>query len=182
MKRHSGYGCFRYFERTNKRISHVSQEFLQVSLTKLSKVISTSPLQVLQSVMTECQCQCMHVVVQNPSLVIRASHGCLSLFLCGDIEGLVVNAFEATFDHCIFLRLSLNNTLVQFDVLHAHSLSIDHHIARNSLCCIVHDMLLINEAAYLGSQTQELHDAMPVVFVFQNASKQLLVEVEERFQ
>ena len=143
MKRHSGYGCFRYFERTNKRNSHVSQEFLQVSLTKLSKVISTSPLHVLQSVMTECQC--VHVVLQDPSLVVCASHECLGLFFRADVECLIVNALEAAFHHCIFLLLCLNNALVQIDILHAHSLTIDHNIARNSLCCIVFHMLLIDQ-------------------------------------
>ena len=87
----------------------------------------------------------MHVVVQDPSLVVYASHECLGLFLRADIEGLVVNALEAAFDHCIFLLLCLNNTLVQIDVLHAHSLTIDYHIARNSLCCIVYYLLLINQ-------------------------------------
>ena len=91
-----------------------------------------APLQVTQSVMSEYQC--MHVVVQDPSLVVCASHECLGLFLCGDIECLVVDALEAAFDHCVFLLLCLNNTLVQPDVLHAHPFSVDHNIARNSLC------------------------------------------------
>ena len=91
------------------------------------------------------KCQCVHVVVQDPSLVVRASHECLGLFLRADIEGLVVNAFEAAFDHCIFLLLCLKDALVQIDVLHAHSLTIDYHIARNSLCCIVYYLLLINQ-------------------------------------
>ena len=42
----------------------------------------------------------MHVVFQDPSLVVRASHECLGLLLRADIEGLVVDAFEAAFDHC----------------------------------------------------------------------------------
>ena len=87
----------------------------------------------------------MHVVVQDPSLVVRASHECLGLFLRADIEGLVVDALEAAFDHCIFLLLCLKDTLVQIDVLHAHSLTIDYHIARNSLCCVVYYLLLINQ-------------------------------------
>ena len=85
--------------------------------------------------MTECQC--MHVVVQDPTLVVCASHECFSLLLGADIEGLVVDAFEAAFDHCIFLLLCLNNALVQLEVFHAHSLIIDHNIARISLCCVV---------------------------------------------
>ena len=123
--------------------------------------------------------QCVHIVVQDPSLVVCASHKCLGLFLRADIEGLVVNSLEAAFDHCIFLLLGLKNTLVQFDVLHAHSLSIDHHIARNSLCCIVYHMLLINQTVHLRSKSHELCDAMSVVLVLEDGSRQLLVEVED---
>ena len=126
--------------------------------------------------------QCVHVVVQDPALVIGASHECLGLLLRADIEGLVVDALEAAFDHCIFLLLCLEDTLVQIDVLHAHPLTIDHDIARNSLCCIVHYMLLINQAIHLRSKSHELRDAMSVVFVLENGSRQLLVEVEERVQ
>ena len=89
--------------------------------------------------------QCVYVVVQDPSLVICASQECLGLFLRGNVESLVVDALEAAFDHCIFLLLCLKDTLVQLDILHAHSLTIDHHVARNSLCCIVYHMLLINQ-------------------------------------
>ena len=130
--------------------------------------------------MTECQC--MHVVVQDSSLVVCARHECLSLLLCGDIEGLIVNTLEAAFDHYISLLLGLKDALVQFDVLHAHSLSIDHDIAMNSLCCIVYYMLLIDQAVHLRSQTNELRDAMSVVLVLEYGTRQLLVEVEERFQ
>ena len=126
--------------------------------------------------------QCMHVVVQDPSLVVRACHECLGLFLRCDIESLVVDALEAAIDDCIFLLLCLKYTLVQIDVLHAHSLSIDHHIARYSLCCIVYDVLLIDQTIYLWPQTNELRDTMSVVFVLEYGARQLLVEVEERFQ
>ena len=128
------------------------------------------------------ECQCVHVVIQDPSLVVHASHECLGLFLRADIEGLVVDALEAAFDHCIPLLLCLKNTLVQIDVLYAHPLSIDHHVARNSLCCIVYHMLLINHTVHLRSQTNELRNAMSVVLVLEDGSRQLLVEVEERFQ
>ena len=124
----------------------------------------------------------MHVVVQDPSLVVRASHECLGLFLRDDIESLISNTFEAAFDHCIFLLLGLNNTLVQIDVLHAYPLSIDHDVARNSLCCIVYDVLLINQALYLRSQSHKLRDAMSVVLVLEYGTRQLLVEIEKRFQ
>ena len=124
----------------------------------------------------------MHIVVQDPSLVVCASHEYLGLFLRAYIEGLVVDALEAAFDHCIFLLLGLNNTLVQIDVLHTHSLSIDNDVARNSLCCIVYHMLLINQAVHLWSQSNKLRDAMSVVLILEDGSRQLLVEVEERFQ
>ena len=124
----------------------------------------------------------MHIVVQDPSLVVRASHECLGLLLRADIESLVVDALEAAFHHCISLLLCLKDTLVQFDVLHAHPFSIDHNIARNSLRCIVYYMLLINQTVHLRSQSHELRDAMSVVFVLEDGSRQFLVEVEERFQ
>ena len=126
--------------------------------------------------------QCVHVVVQDPTLVVCASHECLGLLLRADIESLVVDAFEAAFDHCISLLLCLKDALVQFDVLHAHSLSVDHHIARNSLCCIVYYMLLINQTVHLRSQTSKLCDAMSVVLILEDGTRQLLVEIEERFQ
>ena len=112
--------------------------------------------------------KCVYVVVQDPSLVVCASHKGLGLLLRADVEGLVVDAFEAAFDHCFSLLLCLEDTLVQVDVLHAHSLTIDHHVARNSLCCVVYHMLLIDQAIHLRSQSHELRDAMSVVFVLQN--------------
>ena len=130
--------------------------------------------------MTECQC--VYVVVQDPSLVIGARHECLGLFLRADVEDLVVDAFEGAFDHCIFLLLCLKNTLVQIDVLHAHPLSIDHHVARNSLCCVVYYMLLIDQAVHLRYKSHELRNAMSVVLILEDGSRQFLVEVEERFQ
>ena len=126
--------------------------------------------------------QCLHVVVQDPTLVVCASHECLGLLFRADIESLVVDAFEAAFDHCISLLLCLKDALVQFDVLHAHPFSIDHYIARNSLCCIVYYMLLINQTVYLRSQTNKLCDAMSVVLILEDGTRQLLVEIEERFQ
>ena len=110
---------------------------------KLSKVKSIPPLHVLQSVMPECQC--VYVVVQDPTFVICTSHKGLGLLLRADIEGLVVDSLEAAFHYCISTLLCLKDTLVQLDVLHAHPLSINHHIARNSLCCVVYHMLLINQ-------------------------------------
>ena len=124
----------------------------------------------------------MHIVVQDPSLFVRSNREGLGLFLRADIESLVVDALEAALDHCIFLLLCLKNTLVQIDVLYNHPFSIDHDIARNSLCCIVYHMLLINQAVHLWSKSHELRDAMSVVLILQDETRQLLVEVEERFQ
>ena len=149
-------------------------------LNKKNKVKTISPLHVLQSIVPECKC--VHVVVQDQSLVIRTRHERIGLLLRADIEGLVVDGLEAAFDHCIFLLLCLKDTLVQFDVFHAHSCTIDHHIARNSLRCILYHMLLINQTVHLWSQTNELRDAMSVVLILEYGSRQLLVEVEERFQ
>ena len=109
----------------------------------MDKMKTTLPLSVLQSVMSKCKC--MHVVVKDPSLDIFVSHWGLGLFLRGNIESLVTDAFEAAFDHCISLLLCLEDTLVQIDIFHTHSLTIDYHIARNSLCYIVFYMLLINQ-------------------------------------
>ena len=115
--------------------------------------------------------KCLHIVVQDSSLVVCASHECLGLLLRADIEGLVVDALEAACHHCIFLLLCLKDTLVQLDVLHAHSLTIDHHIARNSLRCIVYHMLLINQAIHLRSQSNELGNAMSVVLVLEDRTR-----------
>ena len=119
----------------------------------------------------------MHIVVQDPTLIVRASHECLCLFLRADIESLDVYTFEATFDYCISLLLCLKYMLVQFDALHAHSLTVDYHIARYSLCCIVYNMLFIDQAVHLRSESYELGNAMSVVFILEYWPKQLLVEI-----
>ena len=67
------------------------------TIYSINKVKTTIPLHVLQSVMTECQC--VYVVVQDPSLVVCASHKGLGLLLRADIESLVVDTLEAAFDH-----------------------------------------------------------------------------------
>ena len=126
--------------------------------------------------------ECMHVVVQDPSLVVRACHECLGLLLRCDIEFLIIDSLEGALNDYISIPLGLEDTLVQIDVLHAHSLTIDHHVARNSLCCVVYHMLLINQAIHLRSQSHELCNAMSVVLVLEDRTRQLLVEVEERVQ
>ena len=171
------------------RLTHTNGSFTWINpykyrnptITSITSLLSkNSFFYVLQSVLTECKC--VHVVVQDPSLVVCASHKGLGLFLRDHIESLVVDALGGTFHHCIFLLLCFENTLVQFDVLHAHPLSINHHIARNSLCYIVYYMLLINQAIHLRSQSNELGDAMSVVLILEDGTRQFLVEVEERFQ
>ena len=125
----------------------------------------------------------MHIVVQDPSLVVRASHKCLGLLLRADIEGLVVDSLEGAFDHCIFLLLCLKDAFVQLDVLHTHPLSIDHDVARNSLCCVVYDVLLINKTVHLWSQSNKLCDAMSVVLILEDGKPgNFLLKFEERFQ
>ena len=125
------------------------------------------------------ECQCMYVVFQDPSLVVRASHKGLSLFLRADTESLVLDALETALDHCISLLLGLKDALVQIDILHTHPLTIDHNIARNSLRCVMHYILLINQSVYLRSQSHELRDAMSIMLILEDGSRQLLVEVEE---
>ena len=88
--------------------------------------------------------QCMHVVVQDPTLVVCASYECLGLFLCADFKFLVADTFEGALDDCILTTLGLKNMLVQIDVLHTYSLTINYHITCNSLCRIVYHMLLID--------------------------------------
>ena len=45
--------------------------------------------------------ECMHIIVQAPSLVVCASHECLGLLLRCDIESLVVDSPEAAFNYYI---------------------------------------------------------------------------------
>ena len=101
------------------------------------------------------------------------------LLLCADSESLIAVLLESAIDHCIILTLGLKNMLVQIDVLHTHSLTIDYHISWNILCCIVYHLLLINQTIHLGSKSHELGDAMPIVLVLENGTRQFLVEVEE---
>ena len=124
----------------------------------------------------------MHVVIQDPSIVVCASHEGLVLFLRADNEPLIVDSLETAFDHRIFLTLGFKNILVQIDILHIHFLTRDYYIPRNSLCCIVYYMLLINQTVHLESESHELCDAMSVVLTLEDRTRQLLVEIEERFQ
>ena len=103
---------------------------------------NNSSLLIRHPVMTEGQCA--HNVVQDPTLVICACHECLGLLLRADFKSLVVDSLEGALVHCILTTLGLKNMLVQIDVLHAHSLTINYHITCNSLCRILYHMLLID--------------------------------------
>ena len=117
------------------------------------------------------ECQYVHIVVQDPSLVVCASHECLGLLLRADIESLVVDAFGGVIDHSILLTLCLKYTLVQIDVLHTHSLTIDYHIPWNAFRRTVYHILLISQKIHLESESHELPDAISVVFVLENGSR-----------
>ena len=67
-------------------------------------------LLIRQSIMTECQC--MNVVITNPSLVVCACHQCLRLLHCTNCECLVVDAFECAINHSIILILCFQYTFV----------------------------------------------------------------------
>ena len=56
-------------------------------------------------------------------------------------------------------------------------LAVDHDVARNSLCCVVYHMLLINPTVHLWSQSHKLRDAMSVVLVLEDGSRQLLLKL-----
>ena len=118
--------------------------------------------------------------IEDPFHIVRANHEYLNLLLVGNIESLVVDAFEAVLNDCISLLLNLKDMLVQFDVLRTHSLTIDYDIARNSLCGIVYHMLLIDKTIHHGSETHEHLDTMSVVFILEDGFRQLHVKVEER--
>ena len=124
----------------------------------------------------------MHIVVQDPTLVVRARHEGRGLFLGGDIESLVVDSLERSLNDCISLLLCFENTLVQIDILHTHSITIEYHTTKYSLGRTEYYVFLINQAVHLGSETHELRDTMSVVFILKYRTRQLLVEVEKRFQ
>ena len=123
--------------------------------------------------------QCMYIMVHDLSLVIRACHECLSMFLRGEIESLVIDTFKAVFNDYISFLLCFKYTLVQIGVLHNYSLIIDYHISWNSLSRTVYYVFLIQQTLYLWSESCELRDAMPIVFILQKRSRQLRVNVEE---
>ena len=121
----------------------------------------------------------MYIVVQDPSLVTCAYHECFGLILCANCQFLVIDTFEAALNHCISLPICLKYTLVQLGVFHSHFLTIDCHITKNSLCCIFYYVLLILKTVHLVSECYKLGDTMDAVFILQNRSQQLHLEIEE---
>ena len=57
-----------------------------------------------QSIMTECQC--MHIVITDPTFVVCTCHERLGLLHCANCESLVIDAFECTVNCCILLPAS----------------------------------------------------------------------------
>ena len=119
----------------------------------------------------------VYVVVQDLSFVVRASNECHGQFLRGDIESLVINSFEGTLYVFIPLHLGILSTLVHLVFLHAHSLTIDYHVARYSTCCIVYYMFLIDQTIYLRFQTHELGDTIYVVLILQKCPGRFLLKL-----
>ena len=111
---------------------------------------NNSPLHVLQSVMTERHC--MHVVVQDTSLVIGASHQCLALFLRRDIEGLVVDALEASLDHCILFLLCLTQGHACTTRCSSHSFSLH----RSPHCEVLPLLRCVSLASHRPSSTSSV--------------------------
>ena len=54
----------------------------------------------------------MHIIVQDPSLVVSAGYECLGLFLVGDVESLINKSPETAINHRILLTLGLDGTVV----------------------------------------------------------------------
>ena len=108
--------------------------------------------------------QCVHVIVQDPSLVvICASHKGLSLLLCADVEGLVVDTLKGAFDHCHLPFLSRP----QGRVCTARC-SLRSFYPRQSRRCEVLPLLHCVRRAFhqsdkyiLWSKSHEFSDAMP---------------------
>ena len=54
----------------------------------------------------------MHIIVQDPSLVVYAGNECLGLFLVGDVESLINQSRETATNHRILLTLCLDGIAV----------------------------------------------------------------------
>ena len=144
----------------------------------LPKVKAISPLHILQSIMPECQC--VYVVVQDPSLVVRASHKGLSLLLCADVEGLVVDTLESAFDHC-----HLPSSLLQGRACTARC-SLRSFYPRQSRRCEVLPLLHCVRRAFHQSDSTSFGPSptnsvmrCPLWLILEYGSRQLLVEIEE---
>ena len=132
-------------------------------------ILVSSSLHICSFVMTEYQC--MYIVITNPSLVVCACHQCLSLLHCANCECLIVDVFECAFDYSIFLILCIKYMLVQFDVFHTHSTTLNHHVTKNTLCSIVNHIFLINQTVHLGHKSYEPHDSITIMLILENGSR-----------
>ena len=54
----------------------------------------------------------MHIIVQDPSLVVYAGNECLGLFLVGDVESLINQSRETATNHRILLTPGLDGSVV----------------------------------------------------------------------
>ena len=122
-----------------------------------------------------CTCQ---------SLVVRVSHEYPGLLLRANRESFLLMRLKLPSIIAFFLLSASRTYLNKSMFLHYFSLYIyvDYYITRNSLCCIVCYILLINQTIHLGSEFHILFDAISVVLTLENGSRQFLAEVEERFQ
>ena len=103
---------------------------------------------------------CSHMMVEKPSLLKRLNMTSITTsFLTSDST---LRLYNSVFYTLIF--------------------PFDYHITRHTLFRILYDVLLIHQTIHLGSKNNELHDTRTVVFVLENGSWQLLVEVEERWK
>ena len=142
---------------------------------------SNSPFHVLQSVMTECQCV----------YVVSKIHRLLSV----QIMSVLVCSFVLILKAWLLMRLKLPSITASsffsasttrlyssmfFTLILSPSITTLRGTPFAALCITCFSS--INQAVHLWSQTNELRNAMSVVLVLEDGSRQLLVEVEERFQ
>ena len=130
-----------------------------------------------QSNITEYQY--VNVVITDPTFVVCAYHQCIRLLHHVNCECLVVDVFECAVNHRIVLTTCFQYTFVQFDILHTHSTTLNHHNMRYTLDSIMHHVFLMHQAIYLRSKSYEFSDTMIIVFILVNRSWQFLIEIKE---
>ena len=124
--------------------------------------------------MTECQC--VNVVITNPPLVVCACHECL----CSIV--LIVNVcwyvwMYRRLQHHSYSLLPIHVCIVRCS---SHSsITVNHHVTKNTLCSIVNHIFLIDHTVHLGSKSYELHDSITIMFILENGSRYLLIEVDK---